>query len=166
MRSLLMPLLASALCTGCTQPNQDFAKLQADLAAAQAKVAILEGELDRAKDINKKIAPPKSRLVVVRGLRLNWEYPIHEGRNFIGRADQQPVDIDLQPQEPDDRVWASRQHALIECNGGSMTIEDLNTANGTYVNRERVPPGQKRKLQTTDVIQIGEVQLKVIASNK
>lgn len=108
------------------------------------------------------VAGAKAKLLVVRGLRPNWEYPIFEGTNIIGRADQQPVEIDLQPQEPEDRVWSSRQHAAVTCEGGSMVIEDLNTANGTYVNRSIVRPGTKRALTTGDVIQIGEVQLKVV----
>jgi hypothetical protein len=104
----------------------------------------------------------KARLLVVRGLQPNWEYPLWEGPNVIGRADQQPVDIDLQPQEPVERIWSSRQHAAITCAGDSMVIEDLNSANGTYVNRTRVPPGEKRSLQTGDIIQIGAVQMKVL----
>ncbi len=70
------------------------------------------------------VAGVKARLIVLRvGLRPNWEYRIFQGRNVIGRADQQPVDIDLQPQEPGAR-WSSRQHAAITCDGGSMVIED------------------------------------------
>jgi hypothetical protein len=111
---------------------------------------------------NTQLGGAKARLLVLRGLRPNWEYRLFEGRNIIGRADQQPVDIDLQPQEPEDRVWSSRQHAAITCEGRSMVIEDLNTANGTYVNRAIVPPGTKRSLKAGDVIQIGEVQLKVL----
>jgi hypothetical protein len=103
----------------------------------------------------------KARLLVVRGLRPNWEYQIYEGQNIIGRADEKPVDIDLQPQEPEDRVWSSRQHAVIICEGTTLTIEDLGSTNGTYVNRNRVPPGEKRPLRNGDIIQIGEVQIKV-----
>lgn len=103
----------------------------------------------------------KARLLVIRGLQPNWEYSIHEGKNFIGRADQKPVDIDLQPQEPVNHVWSSRQHALITHDGRSMVIEDLSSTNGTYVNRTRVPPGEKRPLVLGNVIQIGEVQMKV-----
>ena len=44
---------------------------------------------------------------------------------------------------------------------GKLTIEDLNSANGTYVNRARIYPGQKRQLSVNDVIQIGTVQMKV-----
>jgi pSer/pThr/pTyr-binding forkhead associated (FHA) protein len=71
------------------------------------------------------------------------------------------VDIDLEDQEPPERVWCSRQHALISLEEGVLMIEDLNSANGTYVNRARIYPGQKRQLSANDVIQIGTVQMKV-----
>jgi hypothetical protein len=103
------------------------------------------------------------RLLVLRGLKRNVEYPIYEGQNFIGRADEKPVDIDLEEQEPPERIWCSRQHACISWENGELFIEDLNSSNGTYVNRTKVYPGQKRRLNLNDVIQIGNVQLKVIA---
>jgi predicted component of type VI protein secretion system len=100
--------------------------------------------------------------VVIRGAKLNTEYPIYEGQNVLGRADQKPVDIDLEIQKSPDRVWSSRQHAVITCENGSLFIEDLNSSNGTFVNHNRVQPGQKQPLRAKDVIQIGEVQLKVV----
>lgn len=109
----------------------------------------------------KLAADAKPRLVVLRGLKLNVEYPVYEGNNFIGRADEKPVDIDLDDQEPPDRVWSSRQHALILYENGELNLEDLNSANGTFVNRTRVYPGQKRGLSPNDVIQVGTVQLKL-----
>jgi FHA domain len=110
---------------------------------------------------NKLPADAKPKLVVLRGQKINAEFPIYEGLNFIGRADEKPVDIDLEDQEPPDRIWCSRQHALISFEDGALTIEDLNSANGTYVNRGRIYPGQKRALNVSDVIQIGTVQMKV-----
>ena len=104
-------------------------------------------------------AQPK--LIVIRGQRIKQEFPIYEGHNFIGRADEKPVDIDLEDQEPPDRIWCSRQHALITFEDNGLTIEDLNSANGTFVNRNRVYPGQKQNLKPNDVIQIGTVQMKV-----
>ena len=98
---------------------------------------------------------------MLRGQRISVEYPIYEGLNFIGRADEKPVDIDLDDQEPADKVWCSRQHALINFEDSTLTIEDLNSANGTYVNRTKVYPGQKRQLTINDVIQIGTVHMKV-----
>jgi hypothetical protein len=138
-------------------------------------VLLLTGVIEirsRSVQANKDPSQPplvggaKARLLVMRGLRPNWEYQLFEGRNVIGRADQQPVDIDLQPREPEDRVWSSRQHAVIICEGDVMAIEDLFSANGTYVNRSIVPPGTKRPLQVGDIIQIGEVQLKVLSANE
>jgi hypothetical protein len=101
------------------------------------------------------------KLVVVRGQRLNEEFPIYEGENYVGRADEKAVDVDLEDQEPPDRIWSSRQHALIVLRDGVLTLEDLNSTNGTFVNRLRVHAGQKRSLQPNDVIQIGTVQMRV-----
>ncbi len=108
-------------------------------------------------------AGAQPKLVVIRGQKINIEYPIYEGQNFIGRSDEKPVDVDLDDQEPPDRVWASRQHALVNFENGNLSIEDLNSANGTYVNRQRVYPGQARPLAVNDIIQVGTVQLKVKA---
>jgi hypothetical protein len=107
--------------------------------------------------------PPdaKPRLVVLRGQRISAEYPLYEGHNFIGRTDERPVDIDLEDQEPPDRIWSSRQHAVITYEDARLLIEDLNSSNGTFVNRSRIHPGQKRPLRANDIIQIGTVQMKV-----
>src|SRR5438105_2640342 len=142
-------------CPFCQFNNEDGAlfceQCKSDLASvapvAEAAPAPAEG------------AQPK--LVVIRGQKINQEFPVYPDLNFIGRADEKPVDIDLEDQEPPDRVWCSRQHALITFEDGMLTIEDLNSANGTYVNRARVYPGQKRQLNVNDVIQIGNVQMKV-----
>jgi hypothetical protein len=103
----------------------------------------------------------KPKLVVKRGQKVGYEFPIYDGENYVGRADEKPVDIDLEDQEPPDRVWCSRQHALIHYDesAGKITLEDLNSSNGTYVNRERVYPGQPRQLYVNDTVQIGTVHL-------
>src|SRR5262249_26018325 len=54
-------------------------------------------------------AAAKARLVVVRGLKPGVEFQLCDGRNFIGRADQKPVEVDIEDQEPPDRIWSSRQ---------------------------------------------------------
>jgi hypothetical protein len=107
-------------------------------------------------------AGSQPRLLVLRGQKRNVEYPVYEGLNFIGRADEKPVDIDLEDQEPPDRIWCSRQHACLSFENNELFLEDLNSANGTYVNRSRIYPGQKRQLAPNDIIQIGNVQLKVV----
>lgn len=105
------------------------------------------------------ISNPK--LIVVRGQRIDVQYPLYPGKNYLGRTDDKPVDIDLDDQESPDRIWCSRQHAVITYENGALSIEDLNSLNGTFVNRTRVHPGQVRDLHENDVIQVGTVHMKV-----
>lgn len=121
-----------------------------DLSAADAE--------DAAKAMPASARP---RLLVLRGLKMNLEYPLYPGLNYLGRADEKPVDIDLEDQEAPDRIWTSRQHAVIAWEDGRLCIEDLNSSNGTFINRKRIPAAQKVHLNADDVIQVGTVQLKV-----
>ncbi len=136
-----------------TPPPEPLAPPPHAAPAAQAPTEPAAGKLQ---------AGAQPRLKVIRGQKIGMEFPIYPDMNFIGRADEKPVDIDLEDQEPPERVWCSRQHALITFEDDLLTIEDLNSANGTYVNRGRVYPGQKRQLIVNDVIQIGTVQMKLI----
>ena len=108
--------------------------------------------------------PPgaQPKLKVARGLKIGLEYPLYEGHNFIGRADEKPVDIDLEDQESPEKQWVSRQHAVITFENGQLIIEDLNSSNGTYLNRNRIHPSERKPLSPNDIIQIGTVQLKVL----
>lgn len=100
------------------------------------------------------------KLIVIRGQQKQKEYKLSPGRNLIGRTDSRPVDIDLDQQEDPKKVWVSRQHAVIHVSE-QVSIEDLNSSNGTYVNRERIFPGQKTPIKPGDMIQIGSVMLKL-----
>ena len=106
----------------------------------------------------------RPKLVVLRGLRIDVEYPVYEGRNTIGRFADKPVDIDLMNQESVEQIWCSRQHAVVTCEGGAVAVEDLNSLNGTWVNGVRIHPGQRRPLKPGDVLQIGTVQMKLVLS--
>ncbi len=101
-------------------------------------------------------------MIVLRGEKIDLKYPLYPGKNFLGRTDDKPVDVDLEDQEPPDRIWTSRQHAVIHYENGVLALEDLNSLNGTFVNRTRVHPGQMRTLQGNDIIQVGTVQLRLI----
>ena len=106
--------------------------------------------------------PTQPKLVVLRGVRVNVEFPIYEGRNSVGRFADKPVDIDLVHQEPVEQVWCSRRHAIITFEKGLVFVEDLNSLNGTWVNGVRIHTGQRRLLKHGDVLQIGTVQLRVV----
>ena len=110
--------------------------------------------------------PPQihAKLIVLRGQRINHEYPLYEGRNVIGRFADRPVDIDLVFQEAEGQIWSSRQHATITFDRNLLFVEDLNSLNGTWLNGARLSAGQKRPLKANDVIQIGTVQLRLVIS--
>ena len=104
----------------------------------------------------------RPKLLVLRGLKINAEYPIYEGRNTIGRFADKPVDIDLVSQESVEQIWCSRQHAVITFERGNLIVEDLNSLNGTWVNGSRIHAGQFHMLKHGDVLQIGTVQMKLL----
>jgi len=106
----------------------------------------------------------RPKLVVLRGLKINTEYPIYEGRNTIGRFADKPVDIDLVSQESIEQIWCSRQHAVITFDRGAVLVEDLNSLNGTWVNGSRIHAGQYHALKHGDVLQVGTVQMKLTIS--
>ena len=102
-----------------------------------------------------------AKLVVIKGLKTDIECPVYEGPNFIGRHDENPVDIDLTDQEPEEDPWCSRQHACVTWENNGLTIEDLKSVNGTFVNRNKLSPGEKKLLKNGDYVQTGNVLLKV-----
>ena len=142
-------------------PAMAEAAMAAPVGAAAGAGGAAAAPADAGAPPAKLPAGAQPKLCVLRGLKINVEYPVYEGNNFVGRADEKPVDIDLDDQEPPDRVWSSRQHCLITFENSELYVEDLNSANGTFVNRTRVYPGQKRGLNVGDVLQVGTVQLKV-----
>jgi hypothetical protein len=83
------------------------------------------------------------------------EFPIGEGQEIvIGRSS----DLDMVLVEE----MVSRKHARIAVQNGVITIEDLGSTNGTFVNGEKV---QRGTLAEGDRVLIGTNILKVIATS-
>lgn len=85
-----------------------------------------------------------------------------DGRLVFGRIDPgraSSVNIDLS--EFDGReLGVSRLHAVIDLNG-TPTLTDLDSANGTWLNGERLLPHEIRRLFSGDVICFGMLVLYV-----
>ena len=92
-------------------------------------------------------APARGRLVVLAGVRLQPHYPIVEGNLTIGRSDKRDV-ILYDPA-------ASRLHVELRCRQGRVSLRDNNSANGTYVNGERIT---EQPLVHGDRIRIGATE--------
>src|SRR6266404_1307427 len=109
-------------------------------------------------------ATARAKLQVVRGGRKGQEFPLEDGNNLVGRWDPETgafPEVDLDQDDPEAKI--SRKHALIRFEAGKITVEDIGSLNGTYVNRQpRLMPGNPVELKTGDEIIIGKTFLKLI----
>jgi DNA-binding winged helix-turn-helix (wHTH) protein len=84
--------------------------------------------------------------------RLVWgdrEVALSEGENVLGRDPAVAVCIDMNSD--------SRRHARIVLSGGTATLEDLGSRNGTYLDDRRV--AVPTRLSNGDQIKMGEARL-------
>ena len=86
------------------------------------------------------------------GCRLVWgdrDVPLDEGENILGR------DSSARGSIPDASL--SRRHARITVRGGTATLEDLDSKNGTWVGEERLTA--PKVLSDGDAVRLGLVRL-------
>jgi hypothetical protein len=106
----------------------------------------------------------RAKLQVVRGGRKGQEFPLEDGNNLVGRWDPETgafPEVDLDQDDPEAKI--SRKHALIRFEAGKITVEDIGSLNGTYVNRQpRLMPGNPVELKPGDEIIIGKTFLKLV----
>ena len=102
------------------------------------------------------------KLVVWKGNTRGREYLLQEGSNLIGRWDPDSgafPEIDLEGEDQEAKV--SRKHALIECRGKSVTVLDLGSRNGTFINRgAKLVEGTRYNLNPGDEVVVGKVFLR------
>jgi hypothetical protein len=99
----------------------------------------------------------------VRGREAGRVYPLGRGETVLGNALGGAPGIDLGHQEGDSPRRMAPRQAQFELGAQGLTLRDLDSPGGTFVNRQRLLPGQARALQVGDVIQVGGVQLKVVS---
>ncbi len=99
-------------------------------------------------------APDKAlALRFISGKYQGGEYPLENGKEIIvGRSS----DLDMVLVEE----MVSRRHARIVMRGGLISIQDLGSTNGTFVNGEKI---RHAKLREGDRVLIGTSILKVVA---
>lgn len=145
--------------------------------AAEAPVAEAPKSDAPTGELNKPAAAPapaaepsgavaafKAKFVVVRGGRKAQEFPLEDGNNLIGRWDPETgsfPEVDLDADDPEAKI--SRKHALCRIENGKITVEDIGSLNGTYVNRgQRLQPGSPADIKNGDEIIIGKTFLKLV----
>ncbi len=104
-------------------------------------------------------APTFTLVVINSGRRITLEA---SDNLLIGRKDNQRgiyPDVDLGLDGGYD-AGVSRRHAMISLQNGSYCIEDLASANGTFVNGRRLPPQEPVPIRPGDELKLGTLLLR------
>ena len=105
--------------------------------------------------------PGRWLLEIVRGRDVGRTFALDPGETVVGNALNGQRGLDLLDQEGNSPRRMAARHAALACSGQDLSIRDLESPGGTFVNQQRLLSGQPRKLSPGDVIQLGGVQLKV-----
>ena len=124
---------------------------------AETKTAIDEKTIIIGSEtkINEGTSLPGNRLV---GWLVSFDlnpdgkdFKIYEGRTKIGRNSANNIVID-EPEISDD-------HVLLLCRDNKIIIQDQLSANGTFVNGEKVD--ERAEIKDNDVIKLGSISFKI-----
>jgi hypothetical protein len=85
------------------------------------------------------------------------EYPIDVATVVVGRSDGNGVVID--------HVSVSRRHAQLLLQSGDLVVEDLGSANGTFVGSQRLGANAPTKVEEGQAIRFGDVEAHFILPN-
>jgi hypothetical protein len=85
------------------------------------------------------------------------------GRVIVGRCDSdtsEPVDVDLTPYSARE-MGVSRRHAALYRTSSVLSVVDLGSHNGTYLNGLRLLPQQPRLLRSGDEVAFGAMLFQI-----
>jgi len=159
------------LCPTCGNEKTDFTdkfcvicgqyiEIQVEEATPKYETAPFDTDI-----VEEQVTPFTSEGDEIRGklmIRIsNTEIPLPAGKNelLIGRVDPEKglyPDVDLTP-FGGDRAGVSRTHARLSIKESQLFIEDLNSLNYTFVNKQRLDGGQLYPVNDGDEIRFGGV---------
>ena len=92
-----------------------------------------------------------AKLIVASGKSAGRSIALKHGKLLIGRAEE----CDIRPLGDE----VSRRHCQVLAEGDSLTVEDLKSRNGTYVNGTKI--AAKTRVTDGDIIRVGPIELRV-----
>lgn len=104
--------------------------------------------------------PVRARLYI-KEANTSLDLPQDKPEIIIGREDAISgvfPDIDLEPFAAQD-AGVSRRHVKLFLQGNTCTVEDLNTVNGTFLNRQKLSANQPAPLKHGDELRLGKLAL-------
>jgi len=145
-------------CTHCGHPNKDDAhfcakcgeSLQDDTTLSLPPVEVEDDATDDIADLQRDLGQGQALVVVRRGPNAGSSFLMEEDTDAMTIGREPSSDLFL------DDVTVSRKHAEVRRHGRGFSVHDLQSLNGTYVNRERV---EETILASGDEIQVGKFRL-------
>lgn len=101
----------------------------------------------------KELASGQACLIVRRGPAAGTKFLLDKPAVLLGRHPQSDIFLN--------DITVSRRHAEVRSEGGTFSVADLGSLNGTYVNRDRV---DQSGLESGDELQVGKFRLLFLAS--
>jgi two-component system, cell cycle response regulator len=92
-------------------------------------------------------------LVVIHGLDLGRKYDLMKETTVVGRSSKADIQVDQEA--------ISRNHAKFSITGNRVSLKDMGSTNGTYVNDELITTDMQ--LRNGDLVKIGRTIFKFIA---
>jgi hypothetical protein len=93
--------------------------------------------------------------------------PVTDKTEFtVGRASEgQPItpDVDLGEFSAFD-FGVSRLHIVVRLTGDKLTIMDLGSSNGTFINSIRVPVNSEQTVTSGDIISLGKFRIQILVN--
>ena len=168
MKGRLGELMASVYCTACGEANPDGSRF-----CAHCGTPLVRLSGDRVADTTSTISVPASDvdteaaevlaadaaavaalppgtalLAVLRGPNAGSRFLLSTDLTLVGRHPDSDIFLD--------DVTVSRRHAEFYRHGGTFSVRDVGSLNGTYVNRERI---EEAILTAGDEVQVGKFRL-------
>ena len=97
--------------------------------------------------------------LVIQSSNTNIPFPTGKSEIIIGREDAVSdifPEIDLESYGGTE-AGVGRQHAKLFSKGGQILLDDLQSVNGTFLNKQRVLPGQPKPVNNGDELRFGKV---------
>jgi FHA domain/zinc-ribbon domain len=168
MKGRLGELMPSVFCTACGEANPDgsrfcahcgtpLVRLSGDrIADTTSTISVPASDVDTeaaevlAADAAAVAAlpPGTALLAVLRGPNAGSRFLLSNDLTLVGRHPDSDIFLD--------DVTVSRRHAEFYRHGGTFSVRDVGSLNGTYVNRERI---EEAILTAGDEVQVGKFRL-------
>ena len=135
-------------CSSCGAPME---REDADSATIQLQIESPSGEPDEVS-LDLEDVPPLGVLVVRAGPNAGSTFAVDKEVITAGRHPDSDIFLD--------DITVSRRHAEVRRDGVRLTVSDVGSLNGTYLNRERIEQGE---LSDGDTVQVGKFKLVYVA---